>query len=55
MNGNKISDLTPLNQLLLNGLKELEIKYNKLRENEGNYIILNNLKAKYNDLKILYN
>lgn len=40
----------------LNNLKEMEIKYNNnLKENEENEIILNNLKDKYNDLKILYN
>ena len=55
LNGNKINDLTPLEQMELNNLKEMEIKYNKLKENEGNEIILNNLKNKYNGLKLLYN
>ena len=55
LNGNKINDLIPLNQMELNNLKEMEIKNNKLKENKENEIILNNLKNKYNDLKIIYN
>ena len=55
MNGNEISDLKPLNQANLNDLKELELKYNKLKEDEGNDIILKDLKAKYKNLKLIYN
>ena len=54
LNGNKIDDLSPLNQIELNNLKEMEIKYNKFKKDEGNETILNNLKTKYNDLKLLY-
>jgi len=55
LNGNKISDLTPLNQSNLEELKEFQLKNNKLKENEGNEIILNNLRMKYNNLKLVSN
>ena len=55
MNGNEINDLKPLIQAPLNELKELELKYNRLKEDEENENILNDLKDKYKNLKIIYN
>ena len=55
LNGNNIKDLTPLDNTNLYGLKEFYIKNNKLKENKGNDRILNKLRIKYKDLKVVDN
>ena len=52
LNGNEINDLKNIN--LSNGLKELQLKNNKLKERKENENLLGNIIKKYKNLNLIY-